>query len=106
VVVADTDAEAETLARPARDRWYASLQALSIAFSHRTAFVPPEYEVARRAGSIIAGAPATVERELAQHIAESGINMLIAQIAFGNMPHEREMHSLRLFATEVMPKLG
>jgi len=106
IVIADTDATAEAIARPARDRWYANLQTLSVAFSHRTAFVPAEFEVAKRAGSIIAGAPQTAHREIERHIAESGINTLLVQVAFGNMPHAQAMRSLELFAAEVMPKLA
>jgi alkanesulfonate monooxygenase SsuD/methylene tetrahydromethanopterin reductase-like flavin-dependent oxidoreductase (luciferase family) len=106
VVVADTDAEADRIAKPARDQWYASLQTLSLSFSHRTAFVPPEYEVAKRAGGLIAGSPATVRAQLAQHIEETGVNYFMAQLAFGNLTHEQEMRSLELFAAEVMPKFG
>jgi alkanesulfonate monooxygenase SsuD/methylene tetrahydromethanopterin reductase-like flavin-dependent oxidoreductase (luciferase family) len=106
VVIADTDSEAEAIARPARDRWHKSLDALSVRFGFRSAFLPPEYDTARRAESIIAGTAATVRDALARHIRESGVNYVMLQVAFGSLSHAESLRTLEQFAAEVMPHLG
>jgi alkanesulfonate monooxygenase SsuD/methylene tetrahydromethanopterin reductase-like flavin-dependent oxidoreductase (luciferase family) len=106
IVVTDTDAEGQALIKGAHDRWYQSLEKLATSFGFRSLFLAPSFEIAQRVGYIIAGTPDTVRAQLAQHIAESGINYLLLQLAFGNLTHEQQMRSLKLFATEVMPKLG
>ncbi len=105
VVIAETDEEAHRIAEEARDRWYASLEHLSERFGHRTIFVPPGYDQARRMGAIIAGTTAVVRDALGEHIAETGIDYLLLQLAFGKQTHEQEMRTLELFAKEVMPAL-
>ena len=106
VVIADSDAEAETLAKPAYERWYASLETLAHSFGHATVFVPPDYEVARRRiGSVIAGAPATVRAELLRHIEEAGINYPLLQVTFGTLTHAQQLRTLQLFASEVLPAI-
>ena len=106
IVIADTDAEAEALAQPAYERWYASLEHQAHSFGFSALFVPQAYEVARRrVGSVIAGSPHTVRSELMRHIAESGINYPLLQLAFGNLGHAQALRTLQLFAAEVLPQL-
>jgi alkanesulfonate monooxygenase SsuD/methylene tetrahydromethanopterin reductase-like flavin-dependent oxidoreductase (luciferase family) len=106
IVIADTDAEAEALAQPAYERWYASLEHQAHSFGFTALFVPQAYEVARRrVGSVIAGSPHTVRTELTRHIAESGINYPLLQLAFGTLSHAQALRTLQLFAAEVLPEL-
>ena len=106
VVIADQDAEAEALAKPAYERWYASLEKLAHSFGFAALFVPADYEVARRRiGSVIAGSPDTVRKELLRHVEEGGVNYPLLQLAFGNLASAQEMRSLQLFASEVLPHL-
>jgi alkanesulfonate monooxygenase SsuD/methylene tetrahydromethanopterin reductase-like flavin-dependent oxidoreductase (luciferase family) len=106
IVIADTDAEADALAQPAYERWYASLEHQAHSFGFTALFVPQAYEVARRrVGSVIAGSPHTVRSELTRHIAESGINYPLLQLAFGNLSHAHALRTLQLFAAEVLPGL-
>jgi alkanesulfonate monooxygenase SsuD/methylene tetrahydromethanopterin reductase-like flavin-dependent oxidoreductase (luciferase family) len=106
VVIAETDAEAEALAKPAYERWYQSLEKLAHSFGHATLFVPPDYEVSRRRiGSVIAGTPETVRKELLRHIEEGGVTYPLLQIAFGTLSHDQEMRNLKLFASEVLPHI-
>jgi alkanesulfonate monooxygenase SsuD/methylene tetrahydromethanopterin reductase-like flavin-dependent oxidoreductase (luciferase family) len=106
VVVTETDAEGQALIRAAHDRWYASLEKLANSFGFRSLFLAPTFEIAQRVGYVIAGTPDTVRAQLQTHIAESGVNYLLLQLAFGNLTHAQQMRSLELFATEVMPKLA
>ena len=106
VVIADTDAEAEALAKPAYERWYASLEKLAHSFGFAAMFVPPDYEVARRRiGSVIAGSPATVRGELLRHIAEAGLTYPLLQVTFGTLTHAQQLRTLQLFASEVLPAI-
>jgi len=54
----------------------------------------------------IAGAPDTVAAKLERQIAAMGINYLIVYLFFGTMSLADALRSMRLFADEVMPKLG
>jgi alkanesulfonate monooxygenase SsuD/methylene tetrahydromethanopterin reductase-like flavin-dependent oxidoreductase (luciferase family) len=106
LVIADSNAEAEALAKPAYERWYASLETLAHSFGFAAIFVPPDYEVARRRiGSVIAGTPDTVRQELLRHVEEGGVNSPLLQLAFGNLAPAQEMRTLQLFASEVLPYL-
>ena len=75
---------------------------------HREAFrsfeEPPErFEDVVDAGLVLCGSPETVRRQLAEQIAAVGMRQVCLLFAFGNLPHEKVMRSIRLFATEVMP---
>jgi alkanesulfonate monooxygenase SsuD/methylene tetrahydromethanopterin reductase-like flavin-dependent oxidoreductase (luciferase family) len=54
---------------------------------------------------LVAGSPATVTRELAGIVRESGINYLLLVFSFGDLAPERAMRSMDLFVREVMPGL-
>ena len=106
VVIAESDSEAESLAQPAYERWYRSLEHQANSFGFSALFVPASYEVARRRiGSVIAGSPATVRAELQRHLAEAGVNYPLLQLAFGNLTSAQAMRSVKLFAAEVLPGL-
>ncbi|HZT51041.1 MAG TPA: LLM class flavin-dependent oxidoreductase, partial [Stellaceae bacterium] len=106
VVLADSDAEAEALAKPAYERWYASLETLPHSFGHATVFVQPDYELARRRiGAVIAGSPETVRAELLRHIAEAGLSYPLLQMTFGTLTPAQQRRSLDLFVREVLPAI-
>lgn len=106
VLVADTDAEAEAIARPAYLHWYDSLvklwrdnRTLPMAFTG-------DLDVARQRDSAVIGSPQTVRQEMARHIAESDCNYFSLSFAYGTLTHEQVMRSLTLFTTEVIPALS
>jgi alkanesulfonate monooxygenase SsuD/methylene tetrahydromethanopterin reductase-like flavin-dependent oxidoreductase (luciferase family) len=106
IVVADSDAEADRLAQPAYERWYASLEQQSNSYGFTAMFLTGSYEVARRRiGSVIAGSPDTVRAELTRDIVESGVNYPLLQFALGNLGHAQSCHSLDLFVKEVLPAI-
>lgn len=104
-VIADTQDEADAIARDGYDRWQASLEKQAHDFGFRTMFLPPNYEAARQFGTVIAGTPDQVRDMLAKHIEESTVNYVCLQLAFGNVTHAQSMRTLELFASEVAPKL-
>jgi alkanesulfonate monooxygenase SsuD/methylene tetrahydromethanopterin reductase-like flavin-dependent oxidoreductase (luciferase family) len=120
VHVAPTDAEAVADADPAFSHMLMlfrnaavppdlSLLPDSYAF-HREAFrafeEPPEsFDEVVGAGLVLCGSPETVRRQLAEQIDAIGMRQVCLNFAFGSLPHEKVMRSLRLFADEVMPAL-
>jgi hypothetical protein len=54
----------------------------------------------------VVGSPATVSRILLAQAERIRQNYLVLLLAFGSLTHAQEMHSLELFASEIMPKLA
>jgi alkanesulfonate monooxygenase SsuD/methylene tetrahydromethanopterin reductase-like flavin-dependent oxidoreductase (luciferase family) len=105
--IADSEAEADRLARPAYERWYDSLgwlwtrkgQTLPIS-------IPRDFDLAKRSGTLIVGGPDTVGDILEAQAGRIGHNYLVLMLAFGSLTHAQEMRSLQLFEREVMPRLA
>jgi alkanesulfonate monooxygenase SsuD/methylene tetrahydromethanopterin reductase-like flavin-dependent oxidoreductase (luciferase family) len=77
---------------------------------HREAFRAFEeplesFEDVVAAGLVLCGSPETVREQLAGQIDAIGMRQVCLNFAFGSLPHEQVMRSLRLFAAEVMPAL-
>ena len=112
IVVADTDAAAQAIARPAYEHHLASLNWLrnlngSTEFTSRLgAHRGQTYEVCAAGGMVIAGNPDTVVRAITQQVGELGINYLLTYLFFGDMSLTAAQRSLALFRTEVMPRIA
>ncbi len=108
VVVADTDAAALELARPAYRRWRASFLKLWREHGRMPsphAIFPAEFDEAEATGRAVAGAPAKVAARLGTMVADSGITYLLCRFAFGDLKLDAGLRSVALFADEVMPAL-
>ena len=103
VYVADTDEEAQAVARPAYHLWYNSLVKLWRDFRANPIAFTDDLDVARQRQVAMVGSPDTVRAEVAQFVEESGCNYLVCSFAFGTLTHEQVLRSLDLFATKVMP---
>ena len=105
IVVAESDAEAKALARPAYARWRGNMAKL---WEERgdgfplAGHLPPSWDEAEAMGHGCAGSPDTV-RAFVEREAESGINYFVSALAFGDLPLDAAMRSAELFAAEVMP---
>ncbi|WAT16986.1 LLM class flavin-dependent oxidoreductase [Aurantiacibacter sp. MUD11] len=109
VVVADTDAEAQALARPAFARWRASFVQLWEARGADNPFVksfPADWDALVATGAAVAGSPATVKDFVQREAEQAGYSYFVAQLAFGDLPLAAVQHSATLFAQEVMPQVG
>jgi alkanesulfonate monooxygenase SsuD/methylene tetrahydromethanopterin reductase-like flavin-dependent oxidoreductase (luciferase family) len=109
VVVAETEAEALEVARPAYRLWRSSFMKLWLQHGQLPAphaIFPETFEEAERAGRALAGTPATLRDRLHSLHAESGVNYVLCRFAFGDMPREAALRSVALFAREVMPAFG
>ena len=104
--IADTDAEAERLARPAYKLWFENLMWL---WRENNSFpgipLSQDYDESRHDGSLVVGSPDTVRREFLAQAKLCKHNYLVLKLAFGSFTHAQEMRSLELFRREVMPAL-
>lgn len=112
IVVADTDAEAKRIAKPALEYHAASLNWLrkrhgSTEFTTRTNVHRAEdFEGWEKLEMVIAGSPETVCAAIERQAKQLGLNYLLTYLFFGTMALSDALRSLQLFKTEVMPKLA
>lgn len=112
VVVAETDAAAERIARPAVEHHLGSLHWLWTKHGHKDFAdrlrVPGQasYVDFVQEGVMIAGSPATVLEKVEAQAADLGINYLLGYMMFGDMQLGDALGSLELFRAEVMPRLA
>ena len=117
IVVAETDAEAYRIAKPAHDHLHANQTYLRREAALRTerdgsggpAYAAPpasgDFDGAIAEGSTIVGAPDTVIDEIKKQEAALGINYMIGYMMFGTMSLTDALKSMTLFTEEVIPKL-
>ena len=106
IVIADTDAEAERIARPAYQHWFDNVCWLwRDNNAYPTIPLSEDYDESCRTGTMVVGSPDTVRRILIEQAKRCGHNYLVLKLAFGSLTHAMEMRTLELFRTEVMPAL-
>jgi alkanesulfonate monooxygenase SsuD/methylene tetrahydromethanopterin reductase-like flavin-dependent oxidoreductase (luciferase family) len=111
VVVAETDADAERIARPAIEHhakslnWLRGLHGGKAAVHQANVHRGEDFDSWVANEMAVCGSPATVSAKLRRQIDALGINYLIGYLFFGSMRLEDALRSLRLFAAEVMPRL-
>lgn len=106
VVVAETDADARRIAAKAYGHWRQSMgwlhQRAGQDFSLK-AIYPQTFEELESLGHGVAGSPATVRDYMSKLEREAGVNYVLCQMVFGDMSFADAIHSIDLFAKEVMP---
>jgi alkanesulfonate monooxygenase SsuD/methylene tetrahydromethanopterin reductase-like flavin-dependent oxidoreductase (luciferase family) len=115
VVVAETEAEARRIARPAYDHLFANQTFLRRENAQKaTPGLQADYVARVRThdmdeaiadGSTIVGTPEQVRAAIERQQDELGINYFIGYFMFGTMTLADGLRSLRLFTDEVMPKV-
>jgi alkanesulfonate monooxygenase SsuD/methylene tetrahydromethanopterin reductase-like flavin-dependent oxidoreductase (luciferase family) len=103
VCVADTDDEALAATRTAHGNWYRSITKLWHDHHDHTPDGLFSWETSTQHETILFGSPARVREQMARLLDVSGCNYVIGAFAWGSLPHEQAMRSLRLFTAEVMP---
>jgi alkanesulfonate monooxygenase SsuD/methylene tetrahydromethanopterin reductase-like flavin-dependent oxidoreductase (luciferase family) len=103
VIVADTDEEAEAIARAVHPRWAQSFVKLwadhgDTSYVHRT-----NLDAALRGETILVGSPDRVREQVARLVEATGVDYVIGAFAWGDLTLAQSMRSLRLFADHVMP---
>jgi alkanesulfonate monooxygenase SsuD/methylene tetrahydromethanopterin reductase-like flavin-dependent oxidoreductase (luciferase family) len=107
IVVGDTDSEAQKLANRAYKVWHRSFHYLY----HLHGRAPVHGERADNFPDVvdrelgIAGSAQTVLDVLSKRIEQAGNNYLMCQLVFGDMTLAEALHSIGLFARNVMPAL-
>jgi len=106
IVVADTDAAAQAIAKTAYRRWRDAIDFLwrrsDVAFVLKDIY-PTDFATLQEIGHGVAGSPTTVREYIARLQSEAGVNYVLCQMVFGGMNFADATHSIRLFAREVMP---
>ena len=107
IVVADTDAEALSIARPAYERWAANFFHLFKKHNAkpRIAIYTEDFAEMHAGGLILAGSPETVLDAVRRLKSETGITYLACRFAFGNLPYAASLRSAELFAKRVIPAM-
>lgn len=111
IVVADTEAGAKRIAKPALEYHAGSLNWLrkrhgSTDFTSRNNIHRGEtFESWEEQHMVIAGSPDTVRAEIERQATMLGLNYMLAYFFFGTMALSDALRSLRLFQAEIMPKL-
>ena len=103
MIIADTDAEARELARPAYQQWIDNL--LLLWRKHNimpTANFPENFEAADAAGVCLVGSLATVRDKLRAQVSEAGVDSL-CRVAFGDLPKDASLKTVELVRREIMP---
>ena len=103
VYIAPTDAEAVAEARGAWKAWCDNINYLwDVGDSDNLKWLY-DFDALLSDEKIIAGSPQTVKEQVWRAIEESGINYFISVFAWGNIPHEKAMRSMKYFVDKVMP---
>lgn len=106
VVVAETDAEAQSIARRAYPHWHRGFTHLFRILGRMNKHPRPDtWDILHGQGKGIAGSPQTVVEFLSNQLTTAQCNYCVAQIAFGDQTLTEMTRSIELFASEVMPQL-
>lgn len=104
VLVADTDAKAETLARAAHADWYRSITKLWHDNDDHSVDPLFSWDLGVAGETLLFGSPDTVRGKVERLLEESGCNYFIGSFAWGSLPLAAAARSLDLFAEHVMTR--
>ncbi|MBV9579489.1 MAG: LLM class flavin-dependent oxidoreductase [Chloroflexi bacterium] len=121
IFVADTDAEAERVARQAWSVYQDNFAKrgmdgpgpetrpdgtqVPVPAGGPGTTAGRDFDHALRFEAALVGSPETIRAYVQRYAEESGANYFMAAFQWGSLTHEQALHSLELFATEVMPGL-
>ena len=102
--VAETDQEADAVARPSYRVFFHNLVKLWRDFRTTPMHFTDDLDIARKGDAVIVGSPSAVRDEVARFFEQSGCNYLVLSFAWGSLTQEQSQRSLDLFAAQVMPE--
>jgi alkanesulfonate monooxygenase SsuD/methylene tetrahydromethanopterin reductase-like flavin-dependent oxidoreductase (luciferase family) len=103
VVVAETDEEAAAVAQAAHRVWNRSILKLWHDHDDHSRDAGFGWEMVTQHETILFGTPARVREQVGRLLEVSGCNYVLCVFAWGTIPHDLALRSMRLFAEEVMP---
>ncbi|MBM3527117.1 MAG: LLM class flavin-dependent oxidoreductase [Alphaproteobacteria bacterium] len=111
IFVDETDEKAKAWAKPAMEvhlkniNWLRARHGVTATQARMKNVRGQNFEECVEEGTVIAGSPATVLREIEKQCAEIGFNYLLTYLFLGTMSMNDAMRSLKLFVSDVMPKV-
>ena len=103
IVVAQSDAAARSLAASAYERWLTSFKFL---YERTGAPLPPvlpsSFDAATRSEHCVVGTEASVRDTLLRQAEEAGVNYLLCQFAFGDLPVEASLYAAKAVRSLMM----
>ena len=106
IYIAETDAAALAVAKPAYADWYQSVTQLW----HRNADTAYDqffdWDTCMAGETILIGSVATVREQIRRLVAESGINYFVGSFAWGSLSPAQSRRSLERFIGEIMPAIS
>ena len=106
IYIADSDGEADAIARRAYAAWFDSFARLWRHFGREPSAYAADFDDARNRDAVIAGSPATVAAEIARQVDAAGLNYFVCRFAYGDLSYEESAHSLALFNDAVAPQFA
>ena len=103
IYIAETDAAALAVAKPAYADWYKSITKLWHRKGDSTYDQFFDWEACLAGETILIGSVAKVREQIQRVVAESGINYFVGSFAWGSLSPAQSRRSLELFISEVMP---
>lgn len=103
VVVAKSEAAAREMAASAYERWLKSFKFLYERNGTPTPpFLPASFDAAIQSELCVAGTEASVRHALLRQAEEAGVNYLLCQFAFGDLPVEASLYSAKAVQSLMM----
>lgn len=106
LIVAPSDAEAETLGERAWQRFADSFNWLPLRLGMPPFPLAPTFAEAMKSGMAFAGSPSSVRDWVARSRDDAGIDYMALEIGFGDLSEDEIAQSAELFAAEVMPEFA
>ncbi|MCZ6509092.1 MAG: LLM class flavin-dependent oxidoreductase [Alphaproteobacteria bacterium] len=106
IFVAESDAEADAIARRAYAVWYDSFAKLWRHFGKTPGAYSADFDEAKDLDAVIAGSPETVSAEIARQVDAAGLNYFVCRFAYGDLSYQESARSLALFSDAVAPRFA
>jgi alkanesulfonate monooxygenase SsuD/methylene tetrahydromethanopterin reductase-like flavin-dependent oxidoreductase (luciferase family) len=109
IIVADSETQARDIARRAYKPWRAHMEYLWAKYDvpfPLAQSLPAEWDALQDHGHAIAGTPAQVRDYVARQAKAAGASYFVCDFAFGAISRDEALHSVELFAREIMPALA
>ena len=105
IYVAETDAQAFAVAKPAYEDWYHSILRLWHQHNDHAYDNFFAWDACLAGETILIGSVDTVREQIQRLVSESGINYFIGSFAWGSLSPEESHRSLDLFTSHIVPHI-
>ena len=105
IYVAETDAQAFAVAKPAYEDWYNSILQLWHQKNDHAYDNFFAWDACLAGETILIGSVDTVRKQIQRLVSESGINYFVGSFAWGSLSPEESQRSLNLFISQIIPHI-